>query len=360
MEQIRSKEIRYNGKPVIGIYFPYNNQLIQRVRKIESARWNSSIRAWLFDYREDIRRQILSEFPNLEIEPMAREKLPAALRLDPEKTQKIEEFMRFMKIKRYSASTINTYADCMRTFMAHFEFKKLENISENDITIFNSEYILHKNLSNAYQNQFVNAVKLFFGQIAQLQFDVNLIPRPRRERKLPNVLSKEEVKTILGACGNLKHRAMLSLLYACGLRRSELIHLKLQDVDSKRNLLLIKQAKGKKDRVIPLSDKIVELLRDYYKAYKPSVWLFEGQTGGLYSAESLAKVLKQSLVRCGITKPVSLHWFRHSYATHLLEKGTDLRYIQEILGHSSSKTTEIYTHVSTHNLQNIKSPFDDL
>lgn len=153
---------------------------------------------------------------------------------------------------------------------------------------------------------------------------------------------------------------MLSLIYSCGLRRSELLALKLTDIDANRGILIIKQAKGKKDRIAPLSEKIVVALREYYKLFKPKEYLFEGQFGGKYSEKSLESVLKQSLAKTHIKKRVSLHWLRHSYATHLLEAGTDLRYIQELLGHNSSKTTEIYTHVSTKNIQNIKSPFDDL
>jgi integrase/recombinase XerD len=175
------------------------------------------------------------------------------------------------------------------------------------------------------------------------------------------VLGKQEIKAIIEAPTNLKHRAMLSLIYACGLRRSELLNLSLSDVLSDRNLLFIRQSKGKKDRVVPISDKIIEMLREYYKAYKPKAWLFEGQfPNSKYSEKSLENVLKQSLVKAKIKKKVSLHWLRHSYATHLLESGTDLRYIQELLGHSSSRTTEIYTHVSTQSLQQIRSPFDDL
>jgi integrase/recombinase XerD len=190
---------------------------------------------------------------------------------------------------------------------------------------------------------------------------VDKIYRPKTEKLLPNVLSKEEIKMILNAHGNIKHKTMLSLIYSCGLRRSELINLKHTDIDSKRNIVIIRQAKGKKDRIVPLSIKILDMLRDYFRLYKPKIWLFEGnEAGSLYSEQSLQKVLKQALAKVGIKKPVTLHWLRHSYATHLLEAGTDLRYIQEILGHSSSKTTEIYTHVSTKSLQNVKSPFDDL
>ena len=207
----------------------------------------------------------------------------------------------------------------------------------------------------------VNGVKLFFRQIENRKLDIALVHRPKRPKLLPNVLSKEEVKLILNAHSNIKHRTMLSLIYSCGLRRSELINLKPQDIDSKRNLIFIKQSKGKKDRIVPLSPKILELLREYYKIYKPITWLFESVKGNeLYDERSLSNVLKQALVKAGITKPVSLHWLRHSYATHLLESGTDLRYIQELLGHNSSKTTEIYTHVSTKSIQNIKSPFDEL
>jgi integrase/recombinase XerD len=154
---------------------------------------------------------------------------------------------------------------------------------------------------------------------------------------------------------------MLSLIYACGLRRSELLNLTLKDVQSDRNLLFIRQSKGKKDRLLPLSMKLLDLLRTYYKIFKPKQWLFEGEReGNKYSEKSLENVMKQSLQKAGIQKKASLHWLRHSYATHLLENGTDLRYIQELLGHSSSRTTEIYTHVSTKNIQQIRTPFDDL
>ena len=190
--------------------------------------------------------------------------------------------------------------------------------------------------------------------------EVDFIQRPRREKRLPNVLSKNEVKSILEAPTNLKHRAMLSLIYACGLRRSELLSLTKFDIDSKRMVVIIRMAKGKKDRIVPLSPKILSLLRDYYKSYNPKEFLFEGQGGGKYSEKSLENVFKQSLLKANNKKPVTLHWLRHSYATHLLESGTDLRYIQDLLGHKSSKTTEIYTHASTKSIEHIKSPFDDL
>jgi len=188
-----------------------------------------------------------------------------------------------------------------------------------------------------------------------------LIHRPKRQKLLPNVLSKEEVKLILEAHGNLKHRVMLSMIYSSGLRCGELLSLKPNDIDTVRGVVIIRQAKGRKDRIAPLSVRVLDLLGEYYKSYKPLVWIFEGQEAGEpYDARSLQLVLKQALAKVKITKPVTLHWLRHSYATHLLESGTDLRYIQEILGHRSSKTTEIYTHVSTKSIQRIVSPFDYL
>ena len=275
--------------------------------------------------------------------------------------QHLIAFKNYMNYRRYSENTIKTYSDALEVFFRFFQNKKLESLTIEDIIQFNNDYILRKNLSSSYQNQVINAVKLFYRNRFNKTMEVDFIQRPRREKRLPNVLSKKEVKSILETPTNLKHRAMLSLIYACGLRRSELLNLTLTDIQSNRNLLFIRQSKGKKDRVVPIGNKLIEMLRDYYKAFKPKTWLFEGQFPSTkYSEKSLENVLKQSLTKTKISKKVSLHWLRHSYATHLLENGTDLRYIQELLGHSSSRTTEIYTHVSTFNLQQIRSPFDDL
>lgn len=267
----------------------------------------------------------------------------------------------WMMSRRYSDSTIKTYMDAFRVFFNYFSHKNTHEVTNRDIIIFNNDYIIKNKLSASYQNQMVNAIKLFYKVVQNKHIEIEKIHRPKKPKQLPNVLSKEEIKMILDVHGNLKHRCMLRLIYACGLRRSELINLKPQDIDSHRGILLIRQGKGKKDRIAPIPMNLIKQLRDYYKAYRPSIWLFEGQKKGTpYSAKSLENVLKQALFKVGIKKPVSLHWLRHSYATHLLENGTDLRFIQELLGHNSSRTTEIYTHVTTKSLQNIKSPFEDL
>ncbi len=275
--------------------------------------------------------------------------------------QQIKTYQYQLQSRRYSNSTIATYTDALGVFLNYFSDKKIEDITNTDIVEFNNLYIINNKFSASYQNQFVNALKTFYSKVANKQIDLEKIHRPKREKLLPNVLSKQEVKKLLNTPNNIKHKAMLSLIYACGLRCGELLNLKPEHVDAQRHVLIIKQGKGRKDRIAPLSKKIIELLRAYYPIHNPKTYLFEGQTKGQqYDARSLQQVIKQTIIKAGILKPVTLHWLRHSYATHLLESGTDLRYIQEILGHSSSRTTEIYTHVSNKNIQNIVSPFDTL
>jgi integrase/recombinase XerD len=290
--------------------------------------------------------------------PQIIEELPE---LDTKSLNEIICFKQWMEHKRYSESSVKTYIQAIRIFLKFIKPKTSAEATNDDMIRFVNEYLIPKKLSQSYQNQAVNAARLFFKTIQGSKLITEQIERPRREHKLPNVLSKEEVKAILNAPKNTKHRTMLCLIYACGLRRSELLQLKPENIDSKRHLLIILNAKGKKDRVIPISERVIMMLREYYKLYKPKVWLFEGQNSGeQYSEGSLAKVLKQSCEKAKILKAVSLHWLRHSYATHLLEAGTDLRYIQELLGHKNSKTTEIYTHVSEKSLGKIASPFDSL
>lgn len=192
--------------------------------------------------------------------------------------------------------------------MYYFSEKSFKDINNQDFISFNNNYILKNKLSNSYQNQVVNAIKLFFKTIERINLEIDIIHRPKREKTLPNVLSKEDVKSILDAHYNIKHKVMLSLIYSCGLRCGELLNLKPDDIDSKRNIVLIKQSKGKKDRIVPLSIKILEMLRDYYSVYKPSNYLFEGQNKGQpYDARSLQLVLKQALQKTNIKKPVTLH-----------------------------------------------------
>ena len=344
----KAKTILYYNTPRIAVYFEKNETLIAKIKTFTDARWSASKKFWHLPDTEANRLHF-----NL---PLAHTLVP-----NSEGIRSIETFKRYLLSKRYSSNTIATYCDALKSFLTFFNTKSVKSITNDDIILYNNNYILKNKLSTSYQNQIVNAIKLYFKIVQETSIEIEKIHRPKREKTLPNVLSKEEVKLILNAHHNLKHKSILSLIYSCGLRRSELINLKLTDIDSKRNIINIKQAKGKKDRIVPLSSKILEMLRMYYSDYKPKYWLFEGlNKGEQYSEQTLQSILKQALKKVNITKPVTLHWLRHSYATHLLESGTDLRYIQELLGHNSSKTTEIYTHVSTKSLQQIKSPFDDL
>lgn len=360
MQVVKIQNIEHEGKKRLALSFEYNSKLIARIKTIEGYKYSGSKKLWHYPNTEETLNAIKQNLQGVAT-IIVEEKLEVPPTLSDEAKQKTEQFKNWMQSKRYSASTIITYADALKAFLKFYPEKPVAQITNEDVIIFNNEFVLKYKLSASYQNQVVNAIKLFFRTVERKAIDIELIHRPKRQKLLPNVLSKEEVKQILNAHSNLKHKAMLSLIYSCGLRRSELLNLKITDVDSKRNLLIIRQAKGRKDRIAPLSQKTIELLRSYFIACKPKVWLFEGQDKtGRYSEKSLASVLIQALAKAKISKPVTLHWLRHSYATHLLEAGTDLRYIQEILGHSRSTTTEIYTHVSNKSIQKIASPFDDL
>ena len=359
----------------IQIKLPKNEADIQFLQTFRYVRWNRAEYHWeVPNYGNNL--QLLENYFNTRITDLDFRKEPAPkpapvynepvivtelAPLSAENRLELNRFANWMEQKRYSPSSIETYVQAIAVFLRFISPKTSAEATNEDMQRYVYQYMIPRRLSYSYQNQAVNAAKLFFRQIKGSVLSIEQLERPRREHKLPNVLSKEEVRTILNALQNQKHRTMLSLIYACGLRRSELLNLKPTHVDSKRHLLLILNAKGKKDRVIPISDKVIGMLREYYKKYHPKEWLFEGQEEGTqYSETSLQKVLKYALEKAYIIKPVTLHWLRHSYATHLLESGTDLRYIQELLGHKSSKTTEIYTHVTEKSLEKIKSPFDDM
>ncbi len=372
MITIHVDTVIYKGKEIVTLKFPYDSELVSASRGFPNMKWSSTLKAWVVPYYHALRHELENHFCKvaqldftafeLSLKGLKRELHQVRKKeLTPEILHSIEQMELFMKSRRYSDATIGTYKETLSVFLKYYSGKDVSSITNTDVIDFNNNYILKHGYSPSYQNQFVNALKLFLREVYQIQLETDTFHRPRREKILPNVLHKDEVKKILSQAYNLKHRAMLSLIYACGLRSGELLHLKPMHIDSKRCVLVLKQAKGKKDRIVPLSEKIIVLLREYYTAAKPKVYLFEGKTPGeMYDKRSLQQVLKQHVNRAGIKKPVTLHWLRHSYATHLLEAGTDLRYIQEILGHSSSKTTEIYTHVSTQSIQKIVSPFDTL
>ena len=257
----------------------------------------------------------------------------------------------------YSKNTIKTYLHYLNLFSVHF--KNEGTITKEKIESYIYDMIKSKNLSYSAQSQFINAIKFYYEKTLENPKTVFNLPRPKKPKTLPKVMSRKEVFKLLSVISNIKHKAILHIIYSGGLRLGELLNLKIEDIDSDRMLIHIKGGKGKKDRTTILGNTCLLILREYYRSYKPGVWLFESiKKGKQYSAKSVQNIFKTNLKKAGINKPFTVHSLRHSFATHLLEQGVDLRYIQELLGHSSSKTTEIYTHVSTKNLQNIVTPAD--
>ncbi|MBS3999329.1 MAG: tyrosine-type recombinase/integrase [Desulfobulbaceae bacterium] len=264
-------------------------------------------------------------------------------------------FRKILNIRNYSESTISNYNNNL------IQFKKWnyrESHLDKDMLFKYVEHLRAFDKSYSYIKNSIMALMLYSELVLGKKLKNDYLRGIKRKSTLPDVLSIEEVKQVLDSIENLKHKAIISLIYSCGLRISECINLKITEIDSKRMLIKIVQGKGKKDRFVQLSPKLLELLRVYYKQYKPNEHLFKGQFKDEYSAKSIQNVLKRALQKCGVTKKITVHSLRHSFATHLIEQGTDKRIVQEILGHKDIRTTQIYTHISSANISKIKNPFD--
>ncbi|MEP2025787.1 MAG: site-specific tyrosine recombinase/integron integrase [Reichenbachiella sp.] len=279
----------------------------------------------------------------------------------PKKGRRVcpEEFYQKLEIRKYSMNTVRVYISHFEKFINHFaSVTDLENLDENNIRDYISHLVV-VGRSDSFINQSINAIKFYYEVVKEMPNRFYDIERPIKKQTLPKVLSKGEVLAIVHAIGNIKHRCMVSLLYSSGLRRGELLNLIPADIESGRMMIKVRDAKGGKDRYTILSKQVLEDLRTYFKSYRPKAYLFEGQMKGQkYSPTSLGKILKQAAKNAGVQKTVVPHMLRHSFATHLLEGGTDIRYIQMLLGHNSTKTTEIYTHVANSDFMNIKNPLD--
>ncbi len=268
-----------------------------------------------------------------------------------------ESYLQKLELKRYSNSTVKTYVLAFEAFINYYPNIDLIKLDENDIRLY-LQYLIQQGKSNSSINQAINAIKFYYEVVLGMPNRFYSIERPRKKETLPKVISKEEVLMMIRLTTNSKHRCIIGLLYSSGLRRGELQNLILEDIDSKRMVVKVTNGKGGKSRVSLLSKTILKDLRLYYREYKPTHYLFEGQKRSKYSGASIVKVVMQAAHRAGIKKTVTPHVLRHSFATHLLESGTDLRYIQRLLGHNSTKTTEIYTHVATTVFNTIKNPLD--
>ncbi len=265
-----------------------------------------------------------------------------------------EAFLLKLELKRYAFNTCKVYISQFEKFINYFPKTDIIKLSEHQVRAY-LQLLVQQKKSNSYINQTINSIKFYFEVVMGMPNRFYSIERPRKVQKLPSTLAKEDILKMIDMTPNLKHKCIISLLYSSGLRRSELLNLELTDIDSKNNTIKIKQAKGNRDRYTVLSPSALKLLRDYYKAYKPKQYLFEcKQTQKKYSPTSVLKVVRNAANKAKISKSVHPHMLRHSFATHLLEDGVDLRYIQVLLGHNSTKTTEIYTHVAIKKFKGIK------
>lgn len=262
--------------------------------------------------------------------------------------------------KRYGARTIATYASLLEKFFGYFSQKAPDEIDKSDIERYNYEVIVKEGYSIVYQRQLVSALKLYYDHFHSSKIETDKLERPKRSKTVPVVLSRQEILKLLLATPNLKHRTILAMLYGSGLRISELINLKLSDLDLQRKQVIVRQSKGRKDRVVALSEKIYGLLNDYLHSYRPDTYLFNGQQALRYTSGSVRNFLKAAVQRAGIQKRVTPHTLRHTYATHLIESGVDLKFVQELLGHSKPETTQIYLHISQKKLLSVSSPLDTL
>jgi integrase/recombinase XerD len=368
---IHARLTDYHGRTMIRLEFKYDTAIIDEIRAIRGRVWSATHKCWYVPDTPQTRERFGISLNMVRDEAgritggmdssgyqstnlTAFEKLPEAIK------EKLRDFRKWMEQHRYSEQTIRNYLNHLSQFFVYLGDIDIREVTTNDVIRFNHDVIIKLKLSISYQRVVTGAIKLFYSHFFDHKMDIDRLDRPFREKKLPIVLSKEEIGRIIKATANLKHRTMLSTIYSCGLRRGEMLSLKIVDLDRDRNLIRIVQGKGRKDRYVPFSEKLKGMLDQYFLEYKPKVYVFEGQSGGQYSARSIAKVLEHAVVKSGVKQKVSLHTLRHCYATHTLDAGTDLRFIQEILGHSSPKTTMIYTHVSSRRIGEIRSPLDDL
>lgn len=367
---IKLEAASHHNKPVVFFQFTYDKELITHCKAI-GARWSLSKKQWYISQEEFDLKSVFERFKGIawldyknatyKLNKPLKVKREAPVKSFSLETKKeINEFVFVLGAKGYAANTRSTYKNMIEVFFGYFTDKKPDEISNEDINAFINELNVGRGYSASYLRQMIGAIKLFYAKRVNRKVILDDLDIPKRRKQLPKVLSLEEVNGILDNLKNLKHRTMVSLQYGCGLRVSELLALKAEHFNKDRKTVMIMNSKGNTDRRINVSDSLLKLLREYWLAYKPNNYLFEGQFGGQYSDRSVNQVLKRAAQKANIKRHVSSHMLRHSYATHLLENGVDLRYIQELLGHKSSKTTEIYTYVSKHKLESLPSPFDFL
>ncbi|MDO6597135.1 tyrosine-type recombinase/integrase [Oceanihabitans sp. 2_MG-2023] len=347
------------------ICFPYDEAAIQLVRTIAGRKWSKSLQSWyvkrssesLETIKKVLHKYIIDDSILKNSTPIKTYHYSTLLTKDQKKI--LNGFYKYLKGKRYSQSTLNTYTFLTADFLAYYHKEEINGLSNRHVELYIEDIYIKRQYSISKQRQFISALKLFKRYYPNISIEELLLVRPKRDKKLPTVLSLEEVIKIISVTKNLKHRAIIALIYSCGLRISELINLELSHIDIERRQLTIKNAKGRKDRYVIIADSFLPLLHNYLNTYKPKIYFAEGQKNeNKYSPESIRAFLNKNCKLAQIKKRVTPHTLRHSYATHLLEQGTDIRYIQALLGHSKPETTMIYTHVAKKDLLAIASPLD--
>ncbi len=365
---LKNQQIYYQEVPSedrIYLKFDYDPAIIDIIKTLDDYYWHGGIKIWSIKGGKRNLWMLVKVMMANNIKPIAVDlyRSKPVVKRNPYKVDNYnlpEKLMNFMVLKNYSERTIRIYQDHLGVFLSNISEDEINNLTPERITKFIISMMEKTNYSRSYQNQMINSIKLYYRVMMNRKLDSSEVPRPKKEKKLPIVLSRDDMRKIIESSHNLKHRTIISLIYGTGIRLAETINIKVRDIDYKRRLVHIHGGKGKKDRIVPLPSFLIGLLEKYFKQYKPVEYLFEGWNNQQYSSRSVQAVVKKALDHAGIKKNASVHSLRHTFATHALEDGFDIRLIQEILGHRNIKTTELYTHISNANILSVQSPIDKL
>lgn len=361
-----------NNKKII-LKHKYNKELYSKIYNSGLVIWDKEKGSWKMDFNTRSIIRLIKDLKNCAVVKLShllevKDAELLKLLLEQSYINKVgfkscpTKYIELMLRKKMSYNTIKTYHYMLLKYINHYANKKqydIDNITDSDIAGYIDYISQSQNNSNSSINQSINAIRFYYSYVLRREIKPVYLTRPRKEKQLPDFFTIEELEKIFAKINNDKHKAILFLIYSSGLRVSEVLRVKWNNIDRERMLLQIKDSKGKKDRYTIVSKRALELI-DKQKRENNEDFIFKGQFGGSYSDSSIRQILKRAKQLAGVTKKGSVHALRHSFATHMLEQGTDLRYIQSMLGHSSSKTTEIYTHVTRLSLSNIKSPGDNL
>ena len=364
---ITLKHLLINGEKKIGLQYKANQTTQNLVKALPNIAWSDSFNmpylpnteenlTLIFNHFRGIVWVSSNHFLNRKAGPVKNRKSFVWPHKQPPPNCPME-YVQKLETMFYTYNTATTYISCFQAFTKHFTGRAYLAITEQDIDEY-LQTLVHQGKSQSSVNQAINAIKFYYEVVLKMPNRFYAIDRPRPQQKLPDVISRKEVIDLINQTSNIKHRCIASLLYSAGLRRDELLNLTIRDIDSKRMRIIVRNAKGNKDRLTLLSNNLLKDLREYYRQWRPKQYLFESPSGGRYSGSSVVNIVKRAGKKAGIKTKVTPHTLRHCFATHLLEDGVDLRYIQALLGHKSSRTTERYTHVATTSYNQIKSPLD--